>query len=98
MTICCKNRVCWFGDVLEGKIVLSSIRQIAESEWLKTFDMRPDMNLMKGEYIIMPNHFHAVIGIGDNQFNTNSDAQHKRRDALHCDSTVNNLQSTISKK
>jgi len=35
--------------------------------------MRPDMNLWMGEYTIMPNHFHAIIGIGNNEFNTHSD-------------------------
>jgi hypothetical protein len=26
--------------------------------------MRPDMNLFMGEYVVMPNHFQAIIGIG----------------------------------
>ena len=32
--------------------------------------MRPDMNLSFGEFQIMPNHFHAILIIGENQFNT----------------------------
>ena len=36
----------------------------------KTFDLRPDMNLIKGEFVVMPNHFHALIGIGHNEYNT----------------------------
>jgi hypothetical protein len=49
---------------------LSEIGKIVEAEWLKTFEMRPDMNLYMDEYVVMPNHFHAVIGIGANQYNT----------------------------
>jgi REP element-mobilizing transposase RayT len=32
--------------------------------------MRPDMNLTPGEFIVMPNHFHAIIIIGENKYNT----------------------------
>lgn len=63
-------------------MVLSDIGKIAQNEWLKTFDMRPDMNLWMGEFVVMPNHFHAVIGIGDNEYNTGCDAS--QRDAKHC--------------
>ncbi len=73
VTICTKNRVCWFGEVRNGTMLLSEIGAIAKAEWLKTFTMRPDMNLWMGEYVVMPNHFHAVIGIGRNQYNVDGD-------------------------
>jgi len=47
--------------------------------------MRPDMNLWMGEYVVMPNHFHAIIGIGDNEYNMRDTP---RRDAMHCVSTT----------
>jgi len=89
VTICCHNRFCYFGHVLDAKMILSDIGEIAKYEWLKTFDMRPDMNLYMGEYVVMPNHFHAVIGIGANPYNTPRDTQPdtQRRDAMHCVST-----------
>ena len=40
------------------------------------------MNLWMGEYVVMPNHLHAIIGIGDNEYNTRSNTQ--RTDAMHC--------------
>ena len=49
---------------------LSVIGKLTETEWLKTFDLRPDMNLTMGEYVIMPNHFHTIIIIGKNEYNT----------------------------
>lgn len=45
--------------------------------------MRPDMNLELGKFVVMPNHFHAIIGIGENEYNTQC------RDAMHCVSTTN---------
>jgi putative transposase len=55
---------------------LSEIGKIVESEWLKTFELRPDMNLIMGEFVVMPNHFHAIIGIGKNPYNTQREKRH----------------------
>jgi REP element-mobilizing transposase RayT len=70
MTICTANKQHFFGEISEGKIQLSEIGKIVEIEWLKTIDLRPDMNLTLGEYVVMPNHFHCIIVIGKNQYNT----------------------------
>ena len=86
VTLCTQNRICWFGDVNHEKMKLSDIGEIAQSEWLKTFKMRPDMDLWVAEYVVMPNHLHAIIGIGDNEYNTQTDTKTgtKLRDAMHC--------------
>ena len=95
VTICTKNRKHFFGEIVDGEIKLSEIGKIVETEWLKSFEMRPDMNLLMGEYIIMPNHFHGIIIIGKNKYNTKRDTgrdtEHdiNGRDAMHCVSTVN---------
>ncbi|MEO5787818.1 MAG: hypothetical protein ABIW77_11425, partial [Gelidibacter sp.] len=46
VTINTKNRLHYFGNVCDAKMELSKIGRIAETEWLKTFEMRPDMNLL----------------------------------------------------
>ena len=51
---------------------LSSLGEIVDQEWLKSVALRPDMNLSLGEYVIMPNHFHSIIFIGENEFNTHT--------------------------
>lgn len=74
ITICTKNRVHYFGEINESHeenpMILSQIGEIVETEWLKTPQIRPDMNLHLDEYVVMPNHFHAILVIGENQFNT----------------------------
>jgi len=45
------------------------IGQAVASEWLKTLSLRPDMNLTMDEWVVMPNHFHAILWIGNNRFN-----------------------------
>jgi len=48
-------------------MVLNEIGEIVQCEWLKTFELRPYINLSMGEYVVMPNHFHGIIGIGKNE-------------------------------
>jgi len=70
ITICTKNREHYFGEIDEP----TKIGRIAFDEWLKTPTIRPDMNLQLGEFVVMPNHFHAIITIGANEYN-NTDTQ-----------------------
>lgn len=76
VTICTKFMQHFFGkiitDPLTGKAKLdpTEIGKIAETEWYKSLELRPDMNLDIGEFIGMPNHIHGIIIIGKNEFNT----------------------------
>ena len=79
VTICTKDRIPYFGNVINGKVELSEIGKIALDELQKTPDIRIDMNVKLGECVIMPNHIHCIIMIGENEYNTN------RRDAMRCD-------------
>ena len=49
---------------------LSAIGEIAGTEWLKTPGLRPDMNLILDKFVVMPDHFHGIIIIGPNEFNS----------------------------
>ena len=60
ITICTGNRKKYFGDGEK----LSCLGQIVRQEWLKTPDIRKDMNITLDEFVIMPDHFHAIIIIG----------------------------------
>src|ERR1700760_3521207 len=85
ITICTENRACFFGNILETqciaslhdtyvefeyKMQLNELGKIVETEWLKTKELRQDMSLDLFEYIVMPNHFHSIIYIGENEYNT----------------------------
>ncbi len=80
ITICTKNRAYFFGEIIDGEMHLNEIGKIAKQEWIKTPDIRPDMNLKLGEFVVMPNHFHAVLIIGENQYNQRTIIQ--RNDCL----------------
>ena len=71
ITICTANRAPFFGMVQNNEMVLSTIGTIVAQEWIKTPEIRPDMHLELGEFVVMPNHFHGIIFIGNNGFNSN---------------------------
>jgi len=59
ITICCQNRFHRFGKVVDGKMILNEYGLIAHNAWLKTPELRPNVEL--GEFIIMPDHMHGII-------------------------------------
>jgi putative transposase len=87
VTICTKNRENYFGEIVNAILQPTAIGMIAQEEWHRSIEMRPDMNLSMGEFVVMPNHIHGIIIIGSNEYNTPSDTL--RRDAMHCVSNVN---------
>ncbi len=72
---------------LKSQMQLSPIGKIAETEWVKTIELRPDMNLELGEFVVMPNHFHGIIIIHENQYNSGIGFG---RDTMHCVTTKTN--------
>ncbi|HAX93716.1 MAG TPA: hypothetical protein DCY25_07205 [Bacteroidales bacterium] len=84
ITICTLNRECFFGKIVNREMHLDGIGEITEQQWIKTPEMRPDMNLELDAFVVMPNHFHGIIIIGKNQYNSNN---YHRGDAMHCVST-----------
>jgi len=61
VTLVTQDRAHIFGRVIDGQVHLSSADEIVRDEWLRTPVIRPGVNL--DEWIVMPNHFHTIIGI-----------------------------------
>ncbi len=59
ITLVTQNRKCNLGKIVDGKMMLSEFGKIIENEWNKSFTIRDE--LFCDEYIIMPNHLHAII-------------------------------------
>ncbi|MCL5429503.1 MAG: transposase [Chloroflexi bacterium] len=49
------------GELIGETMKLSPIGELVRSEWMRTGELRPDITL--DEYVIMPNHFHAILFI-----------------------------------
>jgi len=59
LTICCQDKECLFGDVVNGKMILNNIGEVVNECWLKIPNHFPKVKLK--EYVIMPNHIHGII-------------------------------------
>ena len=59
ITICTKDKQHCFGEIINGKMILNKLGKIVEEEWLKTKQLRKNLDL--DYYVIMPNHFHGII-------------------------------------
>jgi len=61
VTICTHKRECVLGDVVNGEMRLNELGQVVEMEWLKTAEIRDNVEL--DEFVVMPNHIHGIIVI-----------------------------------
>jgi REP element-mobilizing transposase RayT len=61
LTICANNHRHFFGEISNGVMVLSEAGRIIEQEWNKSFLLRKE--LRADEFVIMPNHLHAIVEI-----------------------------------
>jgi hypothetical protein len=59
VTVCVQGRECLFGDVLDGQMRLNNLGNIIRDEWIRTGDMRSNVEL--DAFVVMPNHFHAIV-------------------------------------
>lgn len=61
LTLCCQDRVCLFGEIKNGEMILNDAGKMIENEWIKL--PARFKNIKLHEYVIMPNHFHSIIEI-----------------------------------
>jgi putative transposase len=61
VTICTRNRKCFFSEIKNGIAVPTPIGKIAIEEWERTGSIRKNVTIH--EYAIMPNHVHGIVQI-----------------------------------
>ena len=64
VTICTKDRMEWFGDAKDGKIILNECGKIARSAWEDIFQHFNQIEL--DEFVVMPNHIHGILFVTPN--------------------------------
>jgi REP element-mobilizing transposase RayT len=77
ITICVESRKCLFGVVEVQEMVLNEKGRIAQICWIEINNHFN--NIMLDEYIIMPNHVHGIIIVGNNH----GCSAHEDRCAVH---------------
>jgi len=61
ITIMVQHRKCLLGKIENDEMILSEFGKIADREWHNSFEIRQELFL--DEYIMMPNHIHAIVVI-----------------------------------
>jgi REP element-mobilizing transposase RayT len=61
VTVCTYARACLFGDVVEDAVNLNECGQIVYTEWLKSAEIRPEIEL--DIFVIISNHLHGIVVI-----------------------------------
>ncbi len=59
ITICSYNKKNIFGMIFKNKMIFNKFGKIVEEEWLKTKEIRKNIDL--DYYVVMPNHFHGIM-------------------------------------
>ena len=68
VTICTKDRKHYFGEIKNGKMLLSPVGAIANVLWAELGHRNKTATL--GEFIVMPNHIHGIIELDNLNSNT----------------------------
>lgn len=63
VTICTHQRAHLFGQVVDGAVQLSPLGALVQAEWVRTAEICPAVTL--DAFVVMPNHFHGIIGLDD---------------------------------
>lgn len=61
ITICTQNRLCFFGEIGNGEMVLNDAGLMIEHQWQKLIVRFDKIKLH--EFIVMPNHLHGILEI-----------------------------------
>lgn len=72
VTICTNSKIPYFGKIENGIVKLSELGICLQNEWLKTPAIRPDMNIILDNFVVMPDHFHVIIIIGEKPYSIES--------------------------
>ena len=93
ITICTQDRLRLFGEITDngnGAMIcaLNKFGRIAETEWIKTSEIRPNIDL--DAFVIMPNHIHGIIRINDmdDMYDCMAGMTHDRRGTMHRAATM----------
>ena len=93
VTICVNQRQCLFGDVIDGHMILNQYGMVVADTYRWLCDRYS--YLYSDEWIVMPNHFHAIMVIADKSC---TDTDQPRRGVSRNAPTSIDTATTINKQ
>ncbi len=64
ITICAKNHRHYFGEIKNGKMILSNVGVIADILWYEIKNHAKNVEL--DAFVVMPNHIHGILVLNSN--------------------------------
>jgi REP element-mobilizing transposase RayT len=61
VTVVTHQRQCLFGEIVDGQVLVSSYGEAVGEEWLRSTQIRREMQL--DAFVVMPNHIHGIVTI-----------------------------------
>lgn len=61
LTVCTHHRQAMFGKIRAGEMHLSAYGEIVQEEWLRSAEIRAEIEL--DAFVVMPDHFHCLVMI-----------------------------------
>jgi len=92
ITLCTKNRVHYFREIVSGQMVLNDIWIIGEGEWIRSFEIRKAWSCDR--WVMMPDHIRGIVSVvhGDcagpengNVAGTHGGVETRDRASLQCE-------------
>lgn len=87
VTICTKNRLHYFGEVVDGTMQLTDVGKYASQCIMKISEIHPDAEMPL--FVIMPNHIHMVIILDGGAGMSSPIGPPPNVGLPHCDSPTN---------
>ncbi len=78
LTLVTHDRIPLFGEIENGEVKISQVGLVVRGEWVGSATMRP--HLVLDEFVIMPNHLHAIVGLAKEDPSARSAALRTSRD------------------
>ena len=89
ITLCVQDRLCLFGEVGNGEMILNDAGRVANACWLNIPEHFPSTVLH--EHIVMPNHVHGIIEfVGANHHSPENRSPEPRANNDLCEPRANN--------
>jgi len=89
VTICTRNRQSLLGRIAGLRAILSAMGQAMAAEWRGLPNRFPDIGI--GEFVVMPNHIHAIITVGARAGSTRTERAEVRAGASPAPATLGHV-------
>ncbi|MBO9998083.1 MAG: transposase [Cyanobacteria bacterium SID2] len=70
ITICTAQRLCLFGEIVDGNMIPNAFGKIAIAQWQHSATLRQEITF--DAWVLMPNHIHSIVVISQHRNPTNN--------------------------